>query len=70
MTYQNDIQEEVKGKVNSENTSCPIDLSLLASRIVSKNVKIKPYETITLPVTLCANETWFLASGKTATESI
>jgi hypothetical protein len=23
-----------------------------------------------LPVTLCANETWFLASGKTATESI
>jgi len=34
--------------------------SLLSSRLLSKNLKIKIYRTIILPVVLCGCETWSL----------
>jgi hypothetical protein len=34
--------------------------TLLSSRLLSKNFKIKIYETIILPVVLCGCETWSL----------
>jgi hypothetical protein len=33
---------------------------ILSSRLLSKNVKIKIYRTIILPVVLCGYETWLL----------
>jgi hypothetical protein len=32
----------------------------LSSRLLSRNVKVKIYKTIILPVVLCGCETWFL----------
>jgi hypothetical protein len=33
----------------------------LSSRLISKNLKIKIYKTVILPVVLCGCETWSLA---------
>jgi hypothetical protein len=38
----------------------PFSPKLLPSRLLSKNLKIRIYETIILPVVLHGNETWFL----------
>jgi hypothetical protein len=36
----------------------------LYSHIISKNLKIKIYKTVILPVVLCECETWFLTLGE------
>jgi hypothetical protein len=36
----------------------------LSSRLLSRNVKVKIYKTIILPVVLCGCETWSLSKGK------
>ena len=38
--------------------------TLLSSRLLSKNLKIKTYKTIILPVVLTGCETWFLTLRK------
>jgi hypothetical protein len=38
--------------------------NLLSSRLISKNLKIKIYETVILPVMLYGCETWSLTLGK------
>jgi hypothetical protein len=38
-----------------------IQFSVLSSRLLSKNVKVKIYKTIILPVVLCGYENWSLA---------
>ena len=38
--------------------------NLLSSRLLSKNLKIKIYRTIILPVVLCGCETWSLTLRK------
>jgi hypothetical protein len=44
---------------------------LLSSRLLSKNVNIRIYKIIILPVVLCGCETWFLIiNGGTQTESV
>jgi hypothetical protein len=35
------------------------DVTLMSSRLLSKNINIKIYRTIILPVVLCGYETWF-----------
>jgi hypothetical protein len=55
------IQEEVKRRLNSGIALCHSVKNLLSCRLLSKNVKIKIYKTIILPVVQYGCETWSLA---------
>jgi hypothetical protein len=59
-TNQNCIDEEIKSRLNSGNACYHSVQSLLSSRLLSRNVKVKIYKTITLPVVLYGYETWSL----------
>jgi hypothetical protein len=56
VTNQNLIQEEIKRRLNSGN-ACYYSVHLLSSHQLSKNVKIRIYQTIILPVVLYGCET-------------
>jgi hypothetical protein len=43
-----------------QGTLAAVQFSLLSSRLLSRNVKVKIYKTIILPVVLCGCETWSL----------
>jgi hypothetical protein len=60
VTNQNSIQEEIKWRLNSINVCYNSVQNLLSSRLLSKNVKIKIYKIIILPVVLYMCETWSL----------
>jgi hypothetical protein len=60
VTNQNLIQEEIKRRLNSGNACYHSVHSLLSSHLLSKNVKIRIYKTIILPVVLYGCETWSL----------
>jgi hypothetical protein len=60
ITDQNLIQEEIKKRLNSGKACCHSVKNHLYSRLLSKNVKIRIYKTIILPVLLYGCETWFL----------
>jgi hypothetical protein len=60
ITNQNQIQEEIKSRVNPVNACYHSVQYLLFSRLLSKNVNIRTYETIILPVVLYGCETWSL----------
>jgi hypothetical protein len=64
VTNQNLVQEEIKRRMNLGNDCYHLVQNLLSSHILSKNVKIKIYETIILSVVLCGCETWSLALMK------
>jgi hypothetical protein len=57
---QNLIQEEIKRRLNSGNACYHSVKNLLSSRLLSKNLKIRIYKTIILPVVLYGCETWSL----------
>ena len=57
---QNSIQEEIKNSLKSGNACYHSVQNLLSSRLLSKNIKIKIYITIILPVVLYGCETWSL----------
>jgi hypothetical protein len=57
VTNQNLIQEEIERRFNSGNACYHSVKNLLSSRLLSKNVKIKMYKTIILPVVLYGCET-------------
>jgi hypothetical protein len=50
VTNQNLIQEEIKRRLNSGNACYHSVQNLLSSRLLSKNVKIRIYRTLILPV--------------------
>jgi hypothetical protein len=52
ITNQNDIHEELKTKLNSGNAWCHSFQSLLYSRLLSKNLKIKMYKATIIPPVL------------------
>jgi hypothetical protein len=52
LTDQNCIHEEVKSRLNSGNTCCHSVQCLLSSCLLSRNVKVKMYKTIIMPVVL------------------
>jgi hypothetical protein len=54
------IQEEIKRRLNFGNACYHSDQSLLSSHLLSKNLKIRIYKTIILPVVLYGRETWSL----------
>ena len=60
LTYQNSIQEEIKRRLNLGNACYYSVPNLLSSRLLSKNLRIKIYRTIILPVVLYGCETWSL----------
>jgi hypothetical protein len=60
VTNQNLIQEEIKRRLNSGNACCHSVQNLLSSHLLSKNVKVQLYKTISLPVVLYGSETWSL----------
>jgi len=60
LTNQNSIQEEIKSRLNSGNACYHSVQNLLSSSLLSKNLKIKIYRTIILPVVLYGHETWSL----------
>jgi hypothetical protein len=57
---QNLIQEEIKRRLNSGNACYHSVQNLLSSRLPSKNLKIRIYMTVVLPVVLYGSETWSL----------
>jgi hypothetical protein len=52
LTNQNDIHDEIKSRLNLGNTCYCSVQNLLSSCLISKNLKIKIYKTVILPVTL------------------
>jgi hypothetical protein len=62
LTVQNFIHEEIKSRVNSGNACCHSVQSLLSSRLLSRNVKVKIQKTAILPFILYECETWSLTS--------
>jgi hypothetical protein len=60
LTDQNCIYDEIKSRLNSGNACYHSVQSILSSRLLSSNVKVKIYKTIILPVVLYGCETWSL----------
>jgi len=60
LTNQNSIAEEIKSGLRSGNAWYHSVQNLLSSRLLAKNLKIKIYRTIILPVVLYGCETWSL----------
>ena len=60
LTNQNCIQEEIKKRLKLGNACYYSVQNLLSSILLSKNLKIKIYRTIILPVVLYGCETWSL----------
>ena len=60
LTDQNSIQEEIKSRLKSGNACYYSVQNLLSTSLLSKNLKIKIYGTIILPVVLYGCETWSL----------
>jgi hypothetical protein len=54
------IQEEIRRTLNSGNGCYRSVQNFLSSRLLSKNLKIRIYKTIILPVVLYGCETWSL----------
>jgi hypothetical protein len=57
ITNQNLIQEEIKKRLNSGNACYPSAQNLFSSQLLSKNIKIRIYKSISLPVVLHGCET-------------
>jgi hypothetical protein len=61
---QNLIQEEIKSRSKAENACLHAVQNRLSSSLLSKNIKIKIYRTIILPVVLCGQElVTYIAGG-------
>jgi len=54
------MQEEIKSRLKSGNACYHSVQNLLSSSLLSKNLNIKIYRTIILPVVLYGCETWSL----------
>jgi hypothetical protein len=64
LTNKNDIHDEIKSRLNSVNACYYSVQNLLSSHLISKNLKIKIYKTVILPVVLYGCETWSLTLRK------
>jgi hypothetical protein len=60
LTNQNDIHDKIKSRLNLGNACCYSVHNLLSSHLISKNLKIKIYKTVILPIVLYGCETWSL----------
>jgi hypothetical protein len=60
ITDQNCMHEEIKSRLNSGKVCYHSVQRLLSSHLMSRNLKVKIYKTIILPVILYGCETWSL----------
>ncbi|KAJ4450066.1 hypothetical protein ANN_01473 [Periplaneta americana] len=60
VTNINDTREEIKHRINMGNASYYSAEKLLSSSLLSKNLKVRIYKTVILPVVLYGCETWTL----------
>ena len=60
LTNKNSIQEEIKNRFKSRDACNYSVQNLLSSSLLSKNLKIKIYRILVLPVVLYGCETWSL----------
>jgi hypothetical protein len=60
LTDENYMHEENKSRLNSGNACYHSVQSVLSSRLLSRNLKVKIYKIIILPVVLYGCETWSL----------
>ena len=60
LTNENSIQKEIKSRLKLGNACYHSLQNLLSSSLLSKNLKIKIYRTIILPVVLYGCEIWSL----------
>ena len=60
LTRLNSIPEEIKSRLRSGNACYHSVQNILSSRLLSKNLKIKIYRNIMLPVVLYGCKTWSL----------
>jgi hypothetical protein len=60
LTNENSIQVEIKSRLKLRNACYYSVQNLLSSRLLSKNLKIRIYRTIILPVVLYGCEAWSL----------
>jgi hypothetical protein len=60
LTNQNDIHDKIKSRSHLGNACYYSVQNLLSSCLISKNLKIKIYKTVILPVVLYGCETWSL----------
>jgi hypothetical protein len=65
ITNQNLIQEEINRRLNLGNACYHSDQKLLSSHLLSKNIKIRIYKNIILPVVLYGCKTWSLTLRET-----
>ena len=64
LTNQTSIAEEINSRLRSGSACYHSVQNILFSRLLSKNLKIKIYRTIILPVVLYGCETWSLTLRK------
>jgi hypothetical protein len=55
------MHQDIKSRLNSGNACYHMVQGLLSSRLLSRNLKVKIYKIIILPVVLYGCETWYLA---------
>jgi hypothetical protein len=60
LTDQNRMHEEINSRLNSGNACYRSVQSLLSLRLLSRNLQVKMYSTLILPVVLYGCETWSL----------
>ncbi|KAJ4433925.1 hypothetical protein ANN_16239 [Periplaneta americana] len=61
LTNINDTREEIKRRINMGNACYYSVEKLLSSSLLSKNLKVRIYKTVILPVVLYGCETWTLS---------
>ncbi|KAJ4435647.1 hypothetical protein ANN_18263 [Periplaneta americana] len=64
VTNINDTREEIKHRINMANACYNSVEKLLSSSLLSKNLKVRIYKTVILPVVLYGCETWTLTLRK------
>ena len=70
ITKRNEMHKEIKHRLNSGNAYYyPLQV-LLSSQLLSKNIKLKIYKTVILPVILYGCETWTLTLREEKNASI
>jgi hypothetical protein len=67
LTDQNSVQEEIRSRFKLGNACYPSVQNLLSSRLLSKNLKIKIYRTITSTTTTTTTTTTITTATSTTT---
>jgi len=56
----NSIEEEIKDRIAAGNRAYHVHKKLFTSKLISRNVKLRLYNTLICPTVMYASETWVL----------